>query len=329
MIDHLRLPYINGLCHVEFEKIPTVPTADEVLDRSLRRAAKKMKEKRNKDRANEEFVRSIAQAVHDRLDDIVHRFPSIDFLPPFYRDMMDILFVVDRVKKSLGAVSWAAKSTIQVGYGEARLLRHAEDTLAVRKRAVARISSIVHQVDGDLRFLNDVRNTLRKLPDIRDEFTVVVAGYPNVGKSSFIRRVTTAEPEVASYPFTTTGILLGHRTVGRERVQFVDTPGILDRPMQERNPIERQALSALMNVAHAVLFILDASETCGYSLEEQCRLLEEVKGMVAVPLIVAVNKADIRQLPGCLNMSTETGSGIGEVLDAILTRRESSPMSPR
>ncbi|MDI6718495.1 MAG: 50S ribosome-binding GTPase [Methanomicrobiales archaeon] len=314
---------------MEFESIPTVPTADEVLDRSLRRAAKKMKDKRNRDRANEEFVRSIAQAVHDRLDDIVHRFPSIDSVPPFYRDMVDILFGVGSVKKSLGAVSWAARSAMQVGIGEARLMRHAEDTLTVRRRAVARIASIVHQVDGDLRYLNDVRNALRELPDIRDEFTIVVAGYPNVGKSSFIRRVTTAEPEVASYPFTTRGILLGHRTVGRERVQFVDTPGILDRPMQERNPIERQALSALMNVAHAVLFILDASETCGYTLEEQRRLLEEVEGMVAVPLIVAVNKADIRPLPGFLNMSTETGSGVGEVLDAILTQREPSPTPPR
>ena len=315
---------------MEFEKLPTVPTADEVLDRSIRRAAKKMKEKRNKDRANEEFVRSIAQAVHDRLEDIVHKFPSIDSISPFYRDMLDILFGVDRVKKSLGAVGWAAKSTIQVGYGEARILRHAEDTLAVRKRGVARISSIVHQVDEHLRFLNDVRNTLRKLPDIKDEFTVVVAGYPNVGKSSFIRRVTTAEPEVASYPFTTKGILLGHRSVGRrERIQCVDTPGILDRPMHERNPIERQALSALMNVASVVLFILDASETCGYTLEEQCHLLEELKGMVTVPLIVVVNKADIRPLPGCMNMSTETGSGIEEVLDALLTQREPSPRLPQ
>ncbi|MDD1691151.1 MAG: GTP-binding protein, partial [Methanoregula sp.] len=33
---------------MEFEKMPTVPTADEILDRSFRRAAKKMKEKTNK-----------------------------------------------------------------------------------------------------------------------------------------------------------------------------------------------------------------------------------------------------------------------------------------
>ena len=47
--------------------MPTVPTADEILDRSFRRAAKKMKEKINKDRANEEFVRAVGAAIHDRL----------------------------------------------------------------------------------------------------------------------------------------------------------------------------------------------------------------------------------------------------------------------
>ena len=47
--------------------MPTVPTADEILDRSFRRAAKKRKEKINKDRANEEFVRAVGAAIHDRL----------------------------------------------------------------------------------------------------------------------------------------------------------------------------------------------------------------------------------------------------------------------
>ncbi|HZD44095.1 MAG TPA: GTPase, partial [Methanomicrobiales archaeon] len=151
-------------------------------------------------------------------------------------------------------------------------------------------------------------------------------GYPNVGKSSFIRLVSTAEPEIASYPFTTKGIILGHRSLKRERIQFVDTPGILDRPMEERNPIERQALSALMNIADTVLFILDASETCGYSLEEQCRLLAEVEEMVKVPVVVVVNKADIQPLPGYMNMSTETREGVEGVLDTLLKQKEPRPM---
>lgn len=301
--------------------MPTVPTADEILDRSFRRAAKKMAEKNNKERANVDFVRAVGAAVHDRLVYIIRGFPEFDNLPPFYREMADILYGIDRLKQSLGAVGWAAKHTKMVGNQLVLQSRRAEDTLVVRKRAVARLASMVHQIDKDLHFLNEVRNVLRKLPHVEDTFTTVIAGYPNVGKSSFIRRISSAEPEVASYPFTTKGIIIGHRIMGREKIQFVDTPGILDRPAEERNQIERQALSAMMNVANVILFILDPSEHCGYPMEVQLRLLDEVKGMVQVPVIVVANKSDIRVAEGYLTMSTQSGDGVLEVLDAILVHK--------
>jgi nucleolar GTP-binding protein len=307
----------------------TVPTADEVLDRSFRRAARKMREKRNKDRANEEFVRAVSSAVHDRLVQIIQDIPIIDDLPPFYQDMVEILFGIDRFRKSLGAVGWAAKQTRLLGSQIAKEVRYADDTQAKRKQAVARIASVVHQIDADLLFLNEARNILRKLPDIRDEYTVVVAGYPNVGKSSFIRLVSTAEPEIAKYPFTTREIILGHHKLGRRSIQFIDTPGLLYRPRKERNAIEQQAINALMNVADLILFILDPSENCGYSLSDQMSLLDEVKDLVQAPLIVAVNKADERPLSGYLNMSALTGEGVQEVLQEILTRSEASSTPPQ
>jgi nucleolar GTP-binding protein len=306
---------------MEFEKMPTVPTADEILDRSFRRAAKKMKEKTNKERANEEFVRAVGAAVHDRLVYIIRGFPEFDQLPPFYRELADILYGIEKIKMALGAVGWAAKHTKMVGNQLAVQSRKAADTLIVRKRAVARLASMVHQIDKDLHFLNEVRNVLRHLPNVEDAFTIVIAGYPNVGKSSFIRRVSSAAPEVASYPFTTKGIIVGHRDLPRERIQFVDTPGILDRPAEERNQIERQALSAMMNVADLVLFILDPSEHCGYPMEVQLHLRDEVAGMVDVPMIVVANKSDLIGVEDYMTMSTQTGDGVDAVLAEILVHK--------
>lgn len=310
---------------MEFENIPTIPTADELLDRSFRRAAVARREKINKNRANEEFIRAISSSLYDKLQDTVKKFPSFDNLSPFYQEMVEILFGIDRVKKSLGALTWASEQSRTVATSYARNMRGSSETAQLRRQAVARISSIIHQVDKDLRFLNDVRNVLRKLPDVRDEFTVVVAGYPNVGKSSFIRLISSAEPEVASYAFTTKHIAVGHRYIGRERMQIVDTPGVLDRPANERNYIEHQALSAITNIADVILFILDASEACGYPLEDQVHLLEEIRRMIDVPVEVVVNKADMKPLEGYRNMSTTMGDGVDDVLKKLLTYRESSP----
>jgi nucleolar GTP-binding protein len=301
--------------------MPTVPTADEILDRSFRRAAKKMKEKTNKERANQEFVRAVGAAIHDRLVYIIRGFPEFEKIHPFYRDLAEILYGIDNIKQSLGAVGWAAKHTKMVGNQLVLQSRKADDTLVVRKRAVARLASMVHQIDKDLHFLNEVRNVLRQLPNVEEAFTIVIAGYPNVGKSSFIRRVSSAAPEVASYPFTTKGIIVGHRQCERDRIQFVDTPGILDRPVEERNQIERQALSAIMNVADVILFIIDPSEHCGYPMEVQLSLLAEVKGMVTVPVIVAANKSDLVVLEGYMTMSTADGSGIDAVLEECLRHK--------
>jgi nucleolar GTP-binding protein len=112
-------------------------------------------------------------------------------------------------------------------------------------------------------------------------------------------------------------------------VQFVDTPGILDRPQEERNQNERQALSAMMNVANVVLFILDASEHCGYTMEEQLRLLDEMQGMMKVPVITVVNKSDLQPLAGHLNMSTETKEGVDAVLAALLSHRKRAGRVPQ
>jgi len=283
-----------------------------------------MRLKRNKDRANEEFVRSVNLAVHDRLVLILQSFPELDTLPQFYQDIVDILWGVDRIKKSLGAIGWAARWARNHGPGLAYQTRKAPDPSLIRKRAVARLSSVVHQIDDELRFLNDVRNVLRKLPHVADEFTVVVVGYPNVGKSSFIRLVSSATPEIASYPFTTKGIIVGHRFSGPDRMQFIDTPGLLDRPAEKRNPIERQAMTAMINLADVILCIIDASEHCGYPIEEQVRLLHEIEQIATVPVVVAANKSDLFYFDGYLNMSTETGEGISEVLDALLGYREKS-----
>lgn len=54
--------------------------------------------------------------------------------------------------------------------------------------------------------------------------------------------------------------------------KVVDTPGILDHPLEERNTIEMQAVTALAHLQCCVLYFIDISEQCGYTIKEQVRL---------------------------------------------------------
>ncbi|HEY9245422.1 MAG TPA: NOG1 family protein [Candidatus Methanoperedens sp.] len=319
-----------------FEKIPTVPTSEELLDKSFRRAARTKHGKRILDRASklkaeESMLLTAANILSDNLINIVKKFPSFDVadgkqemglskIPPFYLELADILAGVEELKMNLASVQWAGNKINEMARKYVGMMRNAEDAKVVRKQAFGRISSIVNSIDGNLHFLNAARNKLRKLPAIDEGPAIVVAGYPNVGKSSFVALVSSARPEIASYPFTTKGLAVGHFTKSGIRYQVIDTPGLLDRPLEERNEIELQAISALKHVAKAILYIIDPSETCGYTLEKQMHLLGDIKKKFTVPVIVAANKIDIAASSegADMTMSTLTGDGVDAVLDRLV-----------
>jgi len=140
-----------------------------------------------------------------------------------------------------------------------------------------RMVTILKKQSASLAYLEQVRQHMSRLPAIDpNSRTLLVCGYPNVGKSSFMNKVTHAKVEVESYAFTTKSLFVGHCDHKTLRWQIIDTPGILDRPLEERNTIEMQAITALAHIKCCVLFFIDISEHCGYSIEQQVRDLSPV-----------------------------------------------------
>src|SRR5207245_9196162 len=126
--------------------------------------------------------------------------------------------------------------------------------------------------------------------------------------------------KIGAYPLPPRRVALGHIERGAMRYQILDTPGILDRPMAERNKMERQAIAALTHVADGVVFLLDPSESCGYPLDAQRRLLDEVQALFSsVPIAVVEASADLVATPS--NYPRESvlpGEGVSEVLQRRL-----------
>ena len=310
-----------------FEKIHTVPTSDELTNKAFKRAARAMSGKTIEGRdsrlkANESMVLTAANIFTDNLANIVRRFPSFEQLPTFYYELTDVLVGIEKLKMSLASVDWASRKIHEVARSYVGKIRDADLPEPVRKEAFGRIASIVKSINKDLLFLNEARNILRKLPDVQDEPTIVIAGYPNVGKSSFVSKITGATPEIATYPFTTKGVAIGHFIRNDIRYQVMDTPGLLDRPMAERNNIERQAITAIHFLDAVVMFMIDPSESCGYEIEDQKRLLAEIRENFDLPLLVVANKADRPEFRNMdeveLNISTLTGEGMEEVMEKLL-----------
>ncbi len=306
--------------------LPSILRAPELLDKALGRSAKATAKGRDRaERARNLAVAKVqtaGQTIESTLHGYVKGFPTLDRLPPFYRELVDILVDRDRLRKHLGAVDWAAGKAQELTREYARRIGRSpiQDVPALRKEAIGRLSSVVHQVAGDLDGLVEARIALRRVPSLDPELpTIVVAGYPNVGKSALVRAVSTGRPKVAAYPFTTQGVTVGHFERGYQRYQILDTPGLLDRPMEKRNKIERQAIAALRYLATTVLFLLDPSETCGFPLGDQLGLLASVRATFPdVPIVVLENKSDLSgQTHGNLRASALTGDGLAELMDVL------------
>lgn len=315
-----------------FRKIPIILRADEILDRSFKKAQKIQVSDRNavfkKKKTIIKRTDSFSTSVISTLEQYVKKFPSINNLSNFYQEIIDIKIDVNKLKKSLGAADWARKTCQMIYSKQSKSLRKSKniDFLMKKQQEIyGRISSVIKQINKELDFLAKAQNILRTFPDILDIPTVVIAGYPNVGKSSVLRRLSSAKPEIAQYPFTTKEVYVGHierkEKYVTKRFQIIDTPGLLDRPFSERNDIEKQALAALKNLADITIYIVDASETCGYSLKEQLHLLNQVKKMFAKSsLIVVENKADIKKTDlKNLKLSCETGEGFDILIDNIFS----------
>lgn len=297
-----------------FEQLPTVPTSQELLDKAFRRASRA--------NDNESMVQNAGNIISDNLSNLIRKFPSFENLPPFYREMTDIIVGVDAMRISLSRLDWASNQVRLITRESMGKMKRSRglDTTPVRKAAFGRISSVMRSIEKDLLFLNEARNMIRQMPTIDPTLpTILIAGYPNVGKSSFITRVTGARPEIASYPFTTRGVYVGHFYRDDLKFQVVDTPGLLDRPHEERNEIERQAMAALNHLPGVILFILDPSEHCGYPLQSQLRLAEDMKSWTKLPMLIVANKADIQRYGEVPEMSTEMGQGVNDVLEMLIS----------
>jgi GTP-binding protein len=171
---------------------------------------------------------------------------------------------------------------------------------------------------GDER---DIELHLKLLAD------AALAGLPNAGKSSLLRRLSNATPKVAEYPFTTLAPVLGtvESPDGRQLV-VADVPGLIEGA-SEGVGLGHEFLAHLER-ARRILHVIDAS----HPANEQWHLIDAElaaygAGLDELPQIVVLNKIDIlrsptfqvddRRIVGVFPVSALTGEGVQELKSAL------------
>nr|KJR74260.1 MAG: GTP1/OBG family GTP-binding protein [Thermoproteus sp. AZ2] len=242
-------------------------------------------------------IRRASKALEEALRSMAYSMPFLSDLHPFYRELLDLAIGAAGYKHALARVGRAVRAVRAISREALLALKTAYDKdqiYRIRKSFIGRTIDLIDNLEDELELIKKASVYIRKLPDIDPElFTIVVSGAPNVGKSSLVGCMSTAKPKVAEYPFTTKQIHVGHIFLRGDRVQVIDTPGLLDRPFEEMNAIERQAVLALRHLAKVIIFVVDPTPHGGYSLEMQIRLYKNIKSSFDAPVVPVLNKIDI------------------------------------
>ena len=193
---------------------------------------------------------------------------------------------------------------------------------------------------GNARFATPTRQTPRfaetGLPG--DELEIVLrlklvvdaalAGLPNAGKSSLLRRISNAKPKVADYPFTTLEPVLGIVDGPERQLTIADVPGLIEGAAAGAG-LGHEFLAHLER-ARLLIHVLDASES---DLEDRFRTVDRELSAYGAGLderrqLVVLNKIDLLQSPPSFELRDEriarvvatscaTGAGIEELKSAL------------
>ena len=136
--------------------------------------------------------------------------------------------------------------------------------------------------------------------------TVVLLGFPSVGKSTILNKLTNAFSKVAAYEFTTLDVVPGLMEYNHAKIQILDVPGIVSGAASGRGR-GREVLSVLRN-ADLALIIVDATKPDQYKA-----ILQEVHES---GLRLNMKKPDVR-----ITKKPRGGIGIGATVPLDLDKR--------
>lgn len=215
----------------------------------------------------------------------------------FYKDLIGLYYPdseIKRIHKRIHNLIPALESIKNEYIEKITSTNSPEDMKKFRKVAQGKFATFLRRIKTDIEFVMSLYRYASRLPSIDVEaMTFLVAGPPNTGKSTLVNILSSAKAKTAEYPFTTKNIHVGHIEYRFLKVQIIDTPGLLDRSLSERNEIELKAIYALKNLVGDILYLFDVSHDAYYPISNQINIYREIEREFSDKYIIPIaNKID-------------------------------------
>jgi len=287
---------------MSFSQITKVEKYQFYVDLALSRAKKEVLEYKTTlkgidnlykiTKCEERRISIINQNISKPLERIMKEFPSIDNLSEFYKELIKIEIGIVELKKALATIRWTVDKAREFSKVYAGKISKSTDLRVIQKHKndyIGRASSLLKRNKEIFVYLDECRVILERFPSIKEGlYTVSIAGFPNVGKSTLLSKLTTSKPKIENYAFTTRSLLTGYDSTTSHKIQFVDTPGTLNRADSE-NHIERMSYCAIKYACDLIIFVFDPLQ---YDYNTQEKLLKRFSEY-GKDMIIFVSKSDI------------------------------------
>lgn len=238
-------------------------------------------------------IRAVKDSVYEDLTRIEKNFPDMDTVDEFYKELIETKIGIKNLKELIGRVNWTKRKIVQLHKDYKNKIVKSKKDERIKKNKnqyYGRIKSLLEKIRKVLEELENARRKIKELPKIKTKIkTACITGFPNVGKSTLLKKLTKAGVEIKPYAFTTKDIMMGYI---ENEVQVIDTPGTLNR-YEKMNSIEKIASIAMKHLGEIIIYVIDPTETSGYTIKQQIELLERIEEEYKKEIVIYVSKKDI------------------------------------
>ena len=226
-------------------------------------------------------VKFVQQNFIGQLTDTINSFPSIDYIHPFFGDLLNLMFQRQHYKLALSRISKSKRTIDVTGRNFVKLIKNGNSPYAckqLKREALGRMSTIIQKLNRPLIFLEKVRRHLTKLPELDPHRkSVILSGTSKVGKSACLNKITRANIKVGGSVTHSNFLQIGHMQTSFFRLQILDMSGLSRSDFYFHNSLVFQMYNAFLNLDCIALHFFDFSECFSASISTQLELFKKLE----------------------------------------------------